>query len=426
MDLEQISEALQQLSQEDMGELSRRMVTAVRQSEFQPTNTVDLFITQACNLRCDYCFVGRKKPRHATEEQLHRAVDFVLKESANAKQVKFVLFGGEPLLRKDLVRSVAEYSRRRGRETGKQVIFELTTNGTLIDDDALELAHEFGFNYLISIDGDRCSHDLHRKMPDGSGSFDTIVDKIPLVQRWDGHGAAGRVTVNPDTIGRLARGIRELVEIGFTFFLIAANEDVTWSREDLDEYGRQLEEVARFYIKVNEKERRVQIPTFMEPLEVKQKRFTHLWGCHAGRGRLAIDCDGRIFPCARFAGLQDDEGVYQLGTLEDGITEWAARRRVSYDDPQTRYHCLACEYHEYCTGGCPATSFQNCGSVFRPTEVFCAVAKTTLKILKEMPEVAQIWPLPTEAPYEKADSCETEAPSGGQPELEGEHIQPIS
>jgi uncharacterized protein len=422
MDLEHISEDLRQLSAADVQELSRRLLREMNYRVFGPTTIVDLFITQACNLRCDYCFVGDMPRVSATEERLHRAVDFILAESRDStRPLTLALFGGEPLLEKDLVRSVAAYARRAGSEMGKNVWFEMTTNGTLLDEDAMRLASELHFRYLLSLDGDRYSHDLHRRRPDGSGSFDSIVEKVPLIRAWDQSGPAARVTVNPDTVGRVAAGIRELAETGFNHFIMGPNEEAVWPPDATEEYARQLRELARFYLKVNAEAPRIRLSAFELGLGDLHKRYAGVWGCHAAHGRLAIDCEGRLFPCAKFAGMNEGRGECQLGTVDDGITEWGTRARVANHDPQTRYYCMPCRYRDYCSGGCLASNLWSTGSMYRPSDVYCAVTKAALGILEECPEVSEAWPRDARSPEHVLGPCDGRpaedcAPAPARPE----------
>ncbi len=389
MNLEQVSQALAQLSATDVETLARRIAAATRRREFGATTTVDLFMTQACNLRCDYCFVDGMRPLRPSEDLVRRMVDFSLVECGEEPKITLCLFGGEPLLERRLMRTAATYARARAAEVGKSVAFDVTTNGTLLDEDAMEFAREFGFRYLVSVDGDEVAHDLHRRRPDGRGSFASVVDKIPLLHRWCTEDAGARVTVSHDTVSRMALGIRRLHALGFNYFQIAPVDSAEWSEDELCEYERQLREVARFYVETSSCERPVRLATFeTAAAEMRKGLYANQWGCHAARGRLSVDCEGRIFPCAKFAGMQKGAGMFQLGTLDDGITEWDARSLVANAHPQTRHGCTGCENARYCSGGCLVTNLESTGSMYRPSKVFCAATKAASAIITDMPDVA--------------------------------------
>ncbi len=47
---------------------------------------MELFLTEACNLRCDYCFVATKKAyKRMSWEVAKRAIDFLMIESHKKK-----------------------------------------------------------------------------------------------------------------------------------------------------------------------------------------------------------------------------------------------------------------------------------------------------------------------------------------------------
>ncbi len=62
-----------------------------------------------------------------------------------------------------LIEEVAEYVTEQAKEMGKEVHFACATNGTLVTEKALDFARRFGFLYLLSLDGSKQAHDIHRK-----------------------------------------------------------------------------------------------------------------------------------------------------------------------------------------------------------------------------------------------------------------------
>jgi len=59
-----------------------------------------LILTEACNLRCPYCYVP-KTGRRMTEETALRAVDFLLDRAPPPSRLSLSSFGGEPFLAQD-------------------------------------------------------------------------------------------------------------------------------------------------------------------------------------------------------------------------------------------------------------------------------------------------------------------------------------
>lgn len=99
----------------------------------------------ACNIACQYCYQNpiRDAGNVAARYDLEAIKAAVLKEGGS-----FILFGGEPLLvpKKDLEHLWA-WGLERFKSNGIQ------TNGTLIDDDHIELFKKYKVHVGISIDG---------------------------------------------------------------------------------------------------------------------------------------------------------------------------------------------------------------------------------------------------------------------------------
>ena len=70
--------------------------------------SVDLFITEKCNMKCDYCF-HPKTGAVLSVEQGKKVLDRLKQLSPESMQITF--FGGEPLLYPQTVLELAEYAR---------------------------------------------------------------------------------------------------------------------------------------------------------------------------------------------------------------------------------------------------------------------------------------------------------------------------
>ncbi|MFN4179819.1 MAG: hypothetical protein ACK4I8_05865 [Armatimonadota bacterium] len=76
------------LLQESFPLLGRAIAKRVMEKTLPPLTMMELFLTEACNLRCDYCFVATKRAyKHMSWEVAKRAVDFLMKESGEERKV---------------------------------------------------------------------------------------------------------------------------------------------------------------------------------------------------------------------------------------------------------------------------------------------------------------------------------------------------
>ena len=86
---------------------------------------VSYAVTKACNLRCLHCHVSAKEPM-ANELSLQEAMH-AIDELANLGTEALIFSGGEPLLRKDFVLTLAEYCVDVG------ILPAMLTNGLLLN-----------------------------------------------------------------------------------------------------------------------------------------------------------------------------------------------------------------------------------------------------------------------------------------------------
>ncbi|MGN0708603.1 MAG: thioether cross-link-forming SCIFF peptide maturase, partial [Anaerovoracaceae bacterium] len=141
-----------------------------------------LHVAHTCNLNCSYCFAsqGRFHGDRAlmSFETAKRAMDFLIENSGNHRNLEVDFFGGEPLMNWDVVKQTVKYCRSIEKEHGKHFRFTLTTNGMGIDDDVIDFTNKEMNNVVLSLDGRKEVHDHLRKTINGKGSYDTIVPKF--------------------------------------------------------------------------------------------------------------------------------------------------------------------------------------------------------------------------------------------------------
>ena len=90
-------------------------------------------------------------------------------------------YGGEPLLELELMKDVVAFAEQLGTQNGVELRFNITTNGTLLSEETIHYLVAHKFAVMISVDGDKESHDRYRVFKDSRrseqrrGSFDVII-----------------------------------------------------------------------------------------------------------------------------------------------------------------------------------------------------------------------------------------------------------
>jgi len=149
-----------------------------------------LQVTQNCNFRCTYCVYSENlyetQRSHSSKkmswETARKAVDFYMEHSRDVDQIKIGFYGGEPLLEFELIKKVIAYADEVF--DGKEIIYSITTNGSLLTDSVVEYLASHNISVTISLDGAKEIHDTSRRFAsDGRGSFDIIMSNIENIKK---------------------------------------------------------------------------------------------------------------------------------------------------------------------------------------------------------------------------------------------------
>ena len=108
-------------------------------------------------MRCKYCFADTGEFHGGrslmSAEVGKKAIDFVINNSGNRKNIEIDYFGGEPLMNFGVVKKITEYAKEEAKKHGKNFRFTVTTNGVLLNDDIKQYINENMSNVVLSIDG---------------------------------------------------------------------------------------------------------------------------------------------------------------------------------------------------------------------------------------------------------------------------------
>ena len=135
---------------------------AIENFSHRPTvvKALCLHIAHDCNLACRYCFAeeGEYHGRRAlmSFEVGKQALDFLIANSGNRRNLEVDFFGGEPLMNWQVVKDLVKYGREQEKKHGKNFRFTLTTNGVLLDDEVMEFCNREMANVVLKIGRASC------------------------------------------------------------------------------------------------------------------------------------------------------------------------------------------------------------------------------------------------------------------------------
>ena len=327
-----------------------------------------LHVAHTCNLNCSYCFAsqGRYSGERAVMsfETGKQALDFLIANSGERRNLEVDFFGGEPLMNFEVVKQLVAYARSVEKEAGKNFRFTLTTNGMLIDDDVIDFANKEMSNVVLSLDGRKEVHDRYRVDYLGRGSWDRIVPKFQkLVQARGGKNYYMRGTfthANPDFL----EDIKVMLDLGFNELsmepVVCAPDDPSALNEsDLEIVKKQYEELAELMRKRRAEGRPFTFYHYMIDLSGGPCIYKRISGCGSGTEYMAVTPWGDLYPCHQFVG---DE-KFKLGNIWEGVANHEMQEEFRGCNVYARPECADCWAKLYCSGGCAANAYHATGTI---------------------------------------------------------------
>ncbi len=350
----------------------------------QAVKALCLHVAHTCNLSCEYCFAAQGKyhgDRALMSFEVGRqALDFLIANSGNQKNLEVDFFGGEPLMNWDVVKQLVAYGRSREQETGKHFRFTLTTNGVLVDDDVIEFANREMNNVVMSLDGRPEIHDLLRKTPNGKGSYDLIVPKFQKFAKARGdreYYIRGTYTHNNV---EFTKDIFHMADLGFKELsmepvVCSPDDPYALTKEDLPILQRQYEILAEEMLKREKEGRGFTFYHYMIDLEGGPCIYKRISGCGSGTEYLAVTPWGDLYPCHQFVG---DE-KYLMGNVWDGVKNTEMRDCFKNCNAYARPDCKDCWAKLYCSGGCAANAYHATGDISGIYEYGCELFRKRME-----------------------------------------------
>ncbi|MFA5119107.1 MAG: radical SAM protein [Candidatus Omnitrophota bacterium] len=157
-------------------------VEFTRFKEPSSIRNVAVMLTTRCPLSCRYCFLNRDQP-DMPEDVLKKSIDLLF--TSFEKKIELQFFGGEPLLRFDLIKKAVAYAGMKKKATGKNIEYLLTTNGLLLDEEKAGFLFREKVQVMVSIDGAQVTQLKNRPMKAGNEDyFSQLLRNIGLLNKY--------------------------------------------------------------------------------------------------------------------------------------------------------------------------------------------------------------------------------------------------
>ena len=354
------------------------------------TTSITFQVTEACNLRCAYCYQICKSKEIMDLETAKKLVDYILSdEYFNQSPVIGVIIefiGGEPFLAIDLIDQICEYfineMLRKNHIWLKHFRFNITTNGTLYFDNKVQnFIHKYKdfLSLTVTVDGCKELHDKCRVFDDGSGSYDlAIAAARDLLSNFNGRQPT-KLTISPQNMYYIPAAIKNFISEGFNDIFFNCVFEHNWTTSEAREYYYILKEAADYLLDNDwTNSPNHLISKFKQDgYKPMSKNDNHNY-CGGNGKMLAFDYKGNMYPCIRYmkSSLGNDVDPIIIGDLKTGLlktpeyiekfTELNSMTRSSQSDEK----CMNCPIASDC-GWCSAWNYQQFGELNKRSTNLC-------------------------------------------------------
>lgn len=312
-----------------------------------------LELTQTCNQDCTYCsystnFKGRRNhsDKSMSWKIAKKSIDYFINHSIKSRMRHLGFYGGEPLLKWNLLKKCVEYAR--SKQNIDNLSISVTTNGTLINKHITSFFKNYDVKVYVSLDGPKDIHETNRVFNNNSKSTYThTINGLECLKSQFGENYSNYVFLScvygpwvdmeklinflnvdgPDVVKELRENVR-LISVSFS----SEHDNGDIWKNSIGEKSMNRLEKKWINALLTKNKPEISDSYFLNQLFRMQyykfyKRdmsyltdFLPLNGmCIPGHRKIYIDVDGRILICERVS--EKDE--YTIGHVLKGGVEFS-------------------------------------------------------------------------------------------------------
>ena len=375
-------------------------------------NDITLVLTEACNMRCKYCFEkeGNYRNKYMSEETIEKALMLFLKQQFEHFSIS--LFGGEPTLNNSALNKLIDILNK----TDKSIEIDMTTNLFYINKDIMNRINELAkktnidFHICVSVMFNKDLHNEDRIDIKGNGTYDKIIDNLEYcLKNYNNIRFSAHSVISKKNIKNVSKIIDSAIEFKLTHQRLDKNSFALVSTASLnnseDEYTKEeLKYYYEDYIK-RDKEQYGLCKKYIEELyfpitysfDLLHNR--ELSVCRAMKSEITIGADGNISPCHRadmgyknvlipkisYGNIMDmnsiedvEKNIPKIENIEDG--------KVKFISELTEGDCTKCNFNSMCHT-CIIANYNSTGSFEYKSKGECLRTMTMAELTMEYERV---------------------------------------
>ena len=343
-----------------------------------------IHLTENCNLRCKYCYESNYYSKENNEIDFENIKKIIDRDAdKNTGNVTFTFYGGEPLLKKELIYKTISYIS--SLNTNTKFRYSMTTNGTLLDDDFLKFLDKNPFvNISFSIDGTCESHNLNRIFENQKGSYE-LVEKnaINMLNKLSNKtNVVAMMVITKNNVQHLSKNIEHLYKIGFKQFNTLFNYSDDWSDDELSIISKELEKVSDFYYKKMMNGEDISVTIIDEKIRTHvDEKYNCNNDCILKKNDVNVGIDGKFYFCMQFVYNSD----FVMGDCTNGIDEIAQKKILSSLGIEIE-ECKNCAIRKRCKHQCPCKNYISTHDVNGLSPFVCELERIAIDVADRLAE----------------------------------------
>lgn len=284
--------------------------------------SVNLIVTENCNLQCKYCFRDNTIEDDMLSEQI---IIFLTLLNEKHKIDSCTITGGEPLLHADieyLVESVSEITPN----------ICLLTNGVLINHNHIDMFEKLKIDLHISLDSYESSY--HENI---RGKQQIVINKIKEISKHPSINGTICTVLSPDNINEITKLQEFAFQAGwnFEYSVLACNDDdpLSWINADSSDKQKAINIIGNFSNSNRDKLKLKLFETIINGTKINIK------SCYFAEKNIVIFPNGKVYACYC-------NTSYYFGDVYNDVHEAILLKMEIFKSNKKKYNCFS----EQCYG----------------------------------------------------------------------------
>jgi uncharacterized protein len=370
--------------------------------ENREKHQIILNVTEYCNLSCNYCvfsgkyyYYNKRNNINMSYEIAKGSIDYYFNTCIDLRKIKYLptliaisFYGGEPLLNFLLIKKVVNYCNNRYKYKYENIKYNITTNGSLFNNDNIEYFAKNAIYLSISLDGPREEHDRNRIYKNHMGSYDHVISNLKAIYKKYPEYFLNNVNIicTVDWKSNLGNIDDYFMENSYWLKLsrvnkVSQNNTTYFDKYDLEDKEKYYADLNRLWNKYysyktgKETESSILYKLFFEDeMNLYLKRYftrkTSFTGkCKIGR-RIFVGTDGRFHICEKMT------DKFSIGDYKNGLCCKKIKKieQRYFNEVIIKNNCHLCVARYFCH-----VCFANAGGIKFEAEDMCKYIKINIK-----------------------------------------------